>query len=62
MLGSEEHKVYVRKRPGLEHFMATVSQLYEAEGKDNLINIPTQTQKICLIVVEEKLVCAIMVQ
>lgn len=29
MLGSDEHKVYVRKRPGLEHFMATVSQLYE---------------------------------
>jgi len=29
MLGSDEHKVYVRKRPGLEQFMATVSQLYE---------------------------------
>lgn len=29
MLGNEEHKVYVRKRPGLERFMATVSQLYE---------------------------------
>ena len=26
------HQVYVRKRPGLEHFMATVSQLYEAHS------------------------------
>ncbi|CAJ1437106.1 unnamed protein product [Effrenium voratum] len=28
-LGTEEHKVYVRKRPGLEEFMNTVSKLFE---------------------------------